>query len=630
MDDIEKSLELGRELRLVATTEALDSTKLWTLTADGLLDIQQHNDWVTNLRERAIDSLIDKAAAGLQIELDRATAYVWMDRIVRSLTLGIQASQSAYLGRVSAVLNGTIMPGHIDKDLVLQELAVDEFDEIGSFLRATALAAIDPLDPFGNELVSHITTGCVLHSYISGRDKASIMKEVGPPKQERAIIDTPVLLMLIGPDRVSGPAFTALQQAVLGNWDVIVAEHSLQELTDLVESSLPDLLEKFQEAAAKGMKSAWYASLVDEQLASLCFEAVETGKYRNFHQIVEASRSLAGKLESIGVVVRHHHNENTASLVERCRTSLERVLSDLHRYRRPQGIDRDAETMAMALRKRTRTTHSGWPGAWVVTSDRVMSPAYADVTREKIPLTLTLAQWTTLVTMTAEPPSVKALAQAAAGQLVEEAMWLIPARFPSDKAFALARQLTPEHGGSDTDLRVAQLTLDDAFDQQSATTMAAAVLQKRTVRVNALHARSSKSAQVEIAAAKKDKAISDALASKALAEKEASEELARQERTDHNASQVLLRWERKRLRRVVMSFVGVLFIAAGPVLGLLTGSSWLVILGVSTLAIFVVAAYKWVMKEDARFWPGVVALCLQAVGLLSDVTGLINNFTGTK
>lgn len=630
MEDIEKSLQLGKELRLVATTEALDSTQLWTLTADGLLDIQQHTEWVTNLRERAIDALIDKAAEGLQIQLDRATAYIWMDRIVRSLTSGIQASQTAYLGQVSAVLNGTIMPGHIDRHLVLQELAVDESDEIGGFLHATALAAIDPLDPFGNELVSHITTGCVLHSYIAGRDKARIMKEVGAPQQERAIIDTPVLLMLIGPDRVSGPAFTALQQAVGGNWDVIVAEHSLQELTELLESSLPDLLEKFQQAAARGMKSAWYSSLVDEQLASLCFEAVESGKYKNFPQIIEASRGLLGKLQSLGVTVRHHHNENHPGLVERCRTSLERTLADLHRSRRTQGIERDAETMAMALRKRARTTRSGWPGAWVITSDRVMAPAYADISRDKVPLTLTLAQWTTLVTMTAEPPSVKALAQAAAGQLVEEAMWLIPARFPSDKAFALARQLSPEHGGSDTDLRVAQLTLDDAFDQESATTMAAAVLQKRSVRVNALHTKSSRTAQMEIAAAKKEMAISEALANKAIAEKEASDARAEQERLSHDASQDLLRWERKRLRRVVLSFVGVLFIAAGPVLGLLTGSSWLVILGLVALAIFLIAAYKWVMREDAKFWPGIVAICLQALGFLSDVTGVMGAFTGTK
>jgi hypothetical protein len=116
----------------------------------------------------------------------------------------------------------------------------------------------------------------------------------------------------------------------------------------------------------------------------------------------------------------------------------------------------------------------------------------------------------------------------------------------------------------------------------------------------------------------------------ALVEKDASDARARQEKTDHDASEVLLQWERKRLRRLVLSFADVLFIASGPILGLPTGSSWLVILGLSTHAIPVIAAYKWVMKEDARFWPGVIALCLQAVGLLSDVTGLWSNFTGTN
>lgn len=55
-----------------------------------------------------------------------------------------------------------------------------------------------------------------------------------PPAGQWAIIDTPVLVELVGPERVSVPEATIIRAAVAAGWDVIVAEHSIDELHSLL------------------------------------------------------------------------------------------------------------------------------------------------------------------------------------------------------------------------------------------------------------------------------------------------------------------------------------------------------------------------------------------------------------
>lgn len=624
--EVEAALQLGNELHLVMAVDALNAEVLWTLTATGMRDIQRHEAWVADVRTRAVEGLRTKASAGLQLNLDAATARLWLDRIVDALTKAIQISQSAYLGNVKEMMDGTLAPRRIEKALVLSELRLPDVPpDISAFLQATAISAIDPLDPFGNELISHITTGCVLHSYVAGRDTQAILNKVGQPDGERAIVDTPVLLSLLGPERISGPVRRVIIEAKNSGWNVIVADHSISELQELLERSIPELEQTFARAASSGTRTHWYASLVDEQLPSLCLEALKTKKYKNFQEIINAGHSIESTLVDLGVEVRHHHNEISPTLVEQCESRLTQVLTESNKGRGTQGIERDANTMAMAWRSRGKSSGSGWPGAWVITSDRAMSEAYLRASNDRVSLTLSASQWTTMITLTAPPPSVAGLAEAAADQLREEAMWLIPARFPSGVAFALAQQLSPEQGGSDTDFRIAQLTLDDAMNQdESGVSIASLVLHQRAERINSLNARSTVQAASSVAEAKQEKAVSEALASQARLDRE--DALAQARDSDQRASEVQkeLDWNKKKLIRLTLSFIGIILLVVALVWGISNAQGLLIASSSLALIVFGFAAFQWVTKEQAKLWPLLVGLVVGGIGFVSDLLGMID------
>lgn len=77
--------------------------------------------------------------------------------------------------------------------------------EDAELLSALALEAFDPLSTFGNDLVMHITVGYMLHSFIARRDNLGARKASGTLRGDRAVLDTPVLLPLLGTEEQSGP-----------------------------------------------------------------------------------------------------------------------------------------------------------------------------------------------------------------------------------------------------------------------------------------------------------------------------------------------------------------------------------------------------------------------------------------
>jgi len=627
MEGMQKALDLGQKLQMVASADVLGEIPVWTLTKEGVRDVERHGKWVGDAREAALAKLVERARTGLGIDPSREEAELWLGRLVSALVHGIQASQVAYLGHVEEIVGGRLLPKGFDPELVLSALPDGAENPVNDFLRTLALAALDPLDPFGNDLISHITTGCVLHSYVAGRDASPILDQLGPQQAERAVLDTPVLLALIGPTRLRRHAETTLEAAVAAGWDVVTCVHSLTELEELLDRELPNIQESFARANAAGIREDWYASLDEDQLPSVVVEVLKDGTYQSLNQFRSAATRLPERLEALGVTVREHHNEEDPYL-DRCRQSLtEHLQENSRRARSASVIDRDAQSMAVAWRRRRRQTKSKWPGAWIITSDRQLTPAYFRAQHsDKVALTLSMAQWTTLVAATSPPTSVVELATAAAGQLVEEAMWLIPARFPSDVALNLARQLSPEHGGSGTDVRVAQLTLDDVFDQATTTQqvpeLAAKVLSSRARRVDAIQAQRQRDLVLQAA---------DAKHLQLTAQREA--ELARDnERVRAMEADVLKTesadlsrenaWLRTQRRRVVISSV---LIALGAVVlvwtwsnGMTTATRW----ALGSTAIAGLAAIRWCLEPSSKGVLVFAGAAVDAIAFVSAVVGL--------
>lgn len=625
---VSDALKLGMELGVVHRQSALDDLELWQLTPRGVAEVQEQERWVARVRSSTLEQLRERAESGLGVAPPKEKLELWLERIVAGLIGGIRDSQDAYLGRVDHLLQRRLAPRGIDQQRVM-ELIRDERSDPGTleFLTASALAALDPLDPFASDLVSHITTGCVLHSYVAGRDSAAVLTELGSPANQRALLDTPVLVDLIGPKRVSENVEVTIEFAVTAGWEVVVCEHSLDELERLIEREIPRIQLAFSKAHAEGVRTEWYASLAKDQLPSYCVEVLRERTYQSLDEMRVAAGNLASRLSALGVDVRDHFNDNDTGSVELCRAAL---LDDLGSAptRSDLVVQRDADSMAVVWRRRRREpAGSRWPGGWVITPDRHMRNAYRAVDRsDTVPLTLTMSQWTTLASVTVEPADVVALAQAAATQLVEEAMWLLPSRFPSEVALELARQISPEHGGSDTDLRVAQLTLDGTLSEaesRTPTSMAADVLEARARRREAQQtaevdrARRAEEAALSAAAAASEQArIRQADAQSALLQSQSAQQVAQSLRDQ-------LGWKSRQLQRVIVSLaVGFAGLAVFIIAVLLGASTFSVLSLGAGLAVWAIAAWSWCRQADARMALKLIAGAVEVVGLVSAVVGL--------
>jgi hypothetical protein len=257
-----------------------------------------------------------------------------------------------------------------------------------------------------------------------------------------------------------------------------------------------------------------------------------------------------------------------------------------------------------------------------------MSPVYASVNaRDKVSLTVTPSQWATLLTISAAPITVEELAEAAASQFVDEAMWALPVRFPAEVAFDLAKQLSPEHGGSGTDVRVAQLTLDDALDSApSSSALAASVLSARQRRVNTISQAQAKRLTTGMAAQQSKASEAELRASESERARLETEQSVKELRSDRETLEKDLNWRDTQVRRLLVSF-GILAIAlvlvvvsvfvAQALTWALLGAGFLVLLS---------GCYRWCMTRDSSLTLILVGGAFDLVGVVSGVLQVLDAF----
>lgn len=413
---------------------------------------------------------------------------------------------------------------------------------------------------------------------------------------------------------------------------MVVCEHYLEELIDVLESAGDRLRHRLASALENGQKAAWYASLVEEQIDSIVVTSLNEGRYRSYDELVASARRLGSDLRRLGAEVRRANNDNDRHYVNKCREALEHQLEG-RRQRTEVGVQRDAETMAMAWRARRRRTEGAWPGAWVITRDRSMGPAFLSACpSDNVSLTISLAQWTTFVALLAEPPSVQELAEAAAGQLVDEAFWSIPSRYPTDVALELAGQLSPEHGGSAVDFRVAQLSLDDFLDAETgeprtALSVSAEVMSRRAKRLNEAHRRQAERAETTVREAETQAGKDRERALRLELERDEQARDIAAVRAESNLAREELRIERQRNSRIRLSafpiVTGLIILTAAVVL-----TAWIVALvALAGIVVLAWSAARWVNTPDSSWTTLVAGLVLEGVAFAASVWDLVDRFT---
>lgn len=502
--DVRAALEMGAlpPQALFLRTEDFDGVELWRLDQDGEAEAALASQWTLDVRRRIKAELVDRARSDFR-ECSDVEAEFWVARLTKALTAAIAAGQEAFGGGVEPVPNG-IRPRAMDRALLVGTLTEGCDASVAEFLVAAALAAVDPSDPFGNELVSSIATACILHAYLARVDVAAEQAALGTLEGQKALLDTPILVGLVAGRAVREPLERMLAAARESGVKVVAVQHYLDELNDLVESR-DSLAQREAELMEDPEGRAAYVALVnaDDVLAAYA-ECLNEGLVSSWQGFKAYVRQLPRRLESSGVEVRPHGNADHEQ-VAKCRTALVETLDEKNRGRASLAVDRDAESLSMALRhrRRHRRDHpkSQWPGLFVITYDKALTPAYQliSMSTDPMPLALTPSSFILMLARVRPVPEVPKLAEAASQLLTREVAERVAVRYAPEVAAELAYQLSGSAGS--TDVRVAQFaSIVDVIESAAADEIAGEVLRRRIQRQQAA---ANHAAEVEVSGRKR-------------------------------------------------------------------------------------------------------------------------------
>jgi hypothetical protein len=514
---------------LVEALSRLDGSLTWQLTDAGKLDFEGSRDWA--------DSVLARCERFLQEEATKAFGHVppaqvhqWMQVLLDALFAGIRSAFTCEDPEIRLVGGRLFVPRGYDLDLmrnIIEDLCT--VDDVRAFLEAMARAAIDPSDPFGAELVHFIATGYLLHSFLARRDHQAARTTVGSLRAEHAILDTPALIPLLGCHAEARPVHQAIANALDAGMNVIVHADTVDELKRLLARFETDARDIETDVAA-GTDPLILAGLVDEHVLGLWLRKSRDGHLPSWLDFAASVKDVLGTLAAMGVRLGATTEDYTlaeAGLQLQFRDGLKASLTQRHAGRGASQIDHDAHLMLAAYRQchlAPASTSKAWPGAIIVTSDAVLVDTYRQATGEAesaFPISVTPSQWIGIITSCADPATVECLAQVAADEVARETLLAVATHFPVEASRELSRALSAEPDTSLTDVRVAQMTIDDLLKAQpdilgdpagAGTRIAGEVLAHRSHRLGAAAREQRRFAEEESQRARESASLAAALA----------------------------------------------------------------------------------------------------------------------
>ena len=600
-------LDLPRIARALAIAQSMQyvdgGETTWSLTPLGVDEAQLARAWADETLARASRQLAERAERGYR-ELLPEEAQAWVRLLVQALFAGLNSDYAAYRGEVDE-FPGTITPKTYDAAAMNRVLASGaKRKDTREFLDAMLLDVLDPSEPFGNDLVTSVTTAYMIQAFLAGRDRLGALAITGGLQGRRAVLDTPAVLPMLGSPDQFQPLNRAIAAAVRSGMEVIVPEHVIEELVRLVDRFERSGVDPVVKAINFGAQRSAIRQLTNDPVLSLWLSGEESDRYASWGDFRDALRRLPGHLRRLGIDVRPHRN-GAGDRVDECDEGLRRALASREHGRGVAEIERDANTMAMVWRtRRQRELDTAvWPTGWVITADTHMDPAYRRLEKDDPhPLTLTTSQWLGVIASAGDPVGLEDLARNAASLFAQEAALAVSTGYPAAAAAEIAKALRPDAGASETDLRVAQMSMARPSDvtalltdpESAAAGVAAIVVAMRGRRMNAARERSARQllsdrdAAVDHARTEGTRARIETT-KRSEAEGKAGEFQAQLalERTARQNDAVLF----KRRTILVAALVSLGFAVAWL---FTSGYSWSASAGLLSIVVLLVTAYDWI------------------------------------
>lgn len=391
-----------------------------------------------------------------------------LDVLIDMLGAGIRDAFAPYEGAVKQVANDALMPDHYDTDAMRSVLdGAPIADQLKPGVMALCLASIDVSSDTGTELVTQLATGYVLHAFIARQDQQEDLKAVGTLDREWLLLDTPVLFTLLSRLKASRALGDTIALAKSAGMRVILPEACVAEYRQLIDSA-SDIAVGVTSVLSEGTSPRALYGLYDHIAIECWLTYVITAGRLSWSEFRRKADELPHTLGADGGTVMQYRMSDYSDrrLLEDCNKSIRAELEELKRHRGESfktksapAIDVDAKSMATAIRQRRgrRKTERFWPGAWILTPDKRLSPAYKRIdSADEFPLTLSSPQLAVLLSTFVPTASKQSLAQSAAELLSHDTLIQVASRYPPEVATQIARVLSDASSNHDIDVRLAQ------------------------------------------------------------------------------------------------------------------------------------------------------------------------------
>lgn len=289
---LETALLDARSAGIIVQHTDLDGNERYRISDPSAAETEEDQNYVSHLMSQFIGELSDRI-------LDYPDAVKLIDRIDRISSHVVTAIAHACEGSYvvdPVVTSPWTRPISVKVDRVLAYASTLEPTSVGTAVRELALDALDPADPFGNQIVHLVLIGSLLHALAAQR---SI--EASPSLTHlRLLLDTSALVGLARPenDPEHQLILTLITLSIRCDAQVVVAEHTLDEWNRVWEAA--ELQVAGNEQWLEQDMSTFLTRSLNNPFLAAYVDFRRCGGHDRWDQWRDSRCNIRGRLETLG------------------------------------------------------------------------------------------------------------------------------------------------------------------------------------------------------------------------------------------------------------------------------------------------------------------------------------------
>jgi hypothetical protein len=356
-------------------------------------------------------------------------------------------------------LGGWLRIPSIDEDAITRFVSGKVTDpERSSLVGGLLRLALDHASAFGNEIVHELIVGYLLYLFMTRPDHARAAESAGSLEGERLIIDTPVLVQLLGPPEVRQPVLDLLARAKQAGMDVRLHERTIEEFRTTLETTGIRDAPTFEKAMRGGADPQLLATGTRSRQVTWswlrwCERQPLNRRTWNAWMTSDGPERIVTTMGALGFTAEMGETGYSFEAAARIADFRDRLAKQIEardhvRDRTEEAITHDAKNLWEIWQSRVEnpaTESKVWPGGFLLSPDKQIGETYEAVAGPQVfPVAITVSQCAQIISAYSGPKSGEELARSLAAGVAAELLLERAANIPPQAIAELALAVTAD------------------------------------------------------------------------------------------------------------------------------------------------------------------------------------------